>query len=49
MLWLYLSGFALLLGGEVNSATAHAEVEKAKQEEKDQQREKEFQRDLQAA
>jgi membrane protein len=49
MLWLYLSGFALLLGGEVNSAIAHAEVEKAKQEEKDQQRAKEFQRDLQAA
>jgi|1186.fasta_scaffold88575_2 membrane protein len=49
MLWLYLSGFALLLGGEVNSAIAHAEVEKAKQDEKDQQRAKEFQRDLQAA
>jgi membrane protein len=49
MLWLYLSGFALLLGGEVNSAIAHAEVEKAKQEEKDQQRAREFQKDLQAA
>ena len=49
MLWLYLSGFALLLGGEVNSAIAHAEVEKAKQEEKDQRRAQEFQRDLQAA
>jgi membrane protein len=49
MLWLYLSGFALLLGGEVNSIIAHAEVEKAKQEEKDQQRSREFQNDLQAA
>jgi len=49
MLWLYLSGFALLLGGEVNSVIAHAEIEKAKQEEKDQQRARDFQKDLQAA
>jgi membrane protein len=49
MLWLYVSGFALLLGGEVNSAIAHAEIETAKQEERDKQRAQEFQRDLQAA
>jgi membrane protein len=49
MLWLYLSGFAVLLGGEVNSVIAHAEIEKAKQEEKDQQRARDFQKDLQAA
>ncbi len=49
MLWLYVSGFALLLGGEVNSAIAHAEIEKSKQEERDKQRAQEFQRDLQAA
>ena len=49
MLWLYVSGFALLLGGEVNSAIAHAEIETARQEERDKQRAQEFQRDLQAA
>ena len=49
MLWLYVSGFAVLLGGEVNSAIAHAEIEKAKQEEREKQRAQEFQRDLQAA
>lgn len=49
MLWLYVSGFALLLGGEVNSAIAHAEIEKAKQEEQEKQRAAEFERDLQAS
>jgi membrane protein len=49
MLWLYVSGFAVLLGGEVNSAIAHAEIEKAKQDERDKQRTQEFEKDLQAA
>jgi membrane protein len=32
MLWFYLSGFALLIGGEVNSEIGHVVEEKKKQE-----------------
>lgn len=47
MLWLYVSGFALLLGGEVNSAIAQAEVAKAKQEKDDRQCHQQIERDIQ--
>jgi membrane protein len=48
MLWLYVSGFALLLGGEVNSAIAQAEVAKAKEEKEEQQRHQQIERDIQS-
>jgi membrane protein len=46
MLWLYLSGFALLLGGEVNSAIAHAEVEQQEQATNDQERSRKVEEDI---
>jgi membrane protein len=46
MLWLYLSGFALLLGGEVNSAIAHGEAEQAEQSTTDENRQKKIEEDI---
>lgn len=46
MLWLYLSGFALLLGGEINSAIAQAEVAQEKQKEEYEARHRKVEREI---
>ncbi len=49
MLWLYLTGAAILVGGEVNSEIKHAEVKKAREDEHQRGLDQEFERQLSAA
>ncbi len=49
MLWLYLTGAAILIGGEVNSSIKHAEVEEDEKRQRQEKRDREYQNLLQAA
>ncbi len=49
MLWLYLTGAAILIGGEVNAEIKHAEVEKEKQDERQRMLDRQFEQELKAA
>jgi membrane protein len=46
MLWLCLSGFAVLLGGEVNSAIAHAEAEQVERTASEEERHRKIEEDI---
>jgi len=45
LLWLYITGLAILVGGEVNSAIGHA----ADAQQKEEERQREIERELRAA
>ncbi|HEX6467392.1 MAG TPA: YihY/virulence factor BrkB family protein [Terriglobales bacterium] len=49
MLWLYLTGAAILIGGEVNAEIKHAEVDKEKQDERRRMLDRRFEQELKAA
>ncbi len=47
MLWLYLTGAAILIGGELNSEIKHAEINQAAQRDRQKKRDREYQNLLQ--
>ena len=49
LLWLYITGFAILVGGEVNSAIGRAADAQLKAQQKDEERQKRIEAGLKAA